>query len=623
MARLTFRERLQQNRPILADGAMGTALHQAGMRLKTCYEHLNLTDPALVASVHRQYIEAGAELIETNTFGANDYKLKPYGLEQQTIAINESGVELAQRVAKASFRDDIYIAGAVGPLGVWVAPLGRVSEESAFMVFRRQMAALIFGGVDAILLETFTDVNELTLAVKAARDVRADIPIVAQMTFTRDDRTVLGDAPATVAKVLAAADVDVIGVNCSSGPAQLLRLSSIIHSVAPDKKLAAQPNAGYPELLDGRTAYPASPDYFGDYALAFADAGVTIIGGCCGTTAGHIAAMRKALDDPQRPHVLQVAPPKPFEIVTEAPIEQPTRLAQKLATGEFITTVEIAPPKNFTDQRVVAAAEMLREAGIEFVNVSDAPLARMRMSPWAVAFLIQERVGMECVLHFPVRGRNLLRVQGDLLAAHALNIRNVFVTMGDPNKIGDYPDSFDTHDVVPTGLISLIHNRLNQGIDQSGSSIGHATRFTIGGALTIGAPNLEKEIALTRKKIDNGVDFLLTQPIFEPQKAHDFLAAYADFYGEPLGVPIIAGVLPLFTPRHAAFLHNEVPGIIIPPKLQARMENASDPAAEGVRIAQEILLELRETVQGAYFMPPFGRYYLAAEVVEVLQKTGV
>jgi methionine synthase / methylenetetrahydrofolate reductase(NADPH) len=617
MAKIPFLERLQ-GKVILGDGAMGTMLHQSGIGFGVSLDKLNLTDPAMVASIHRRYLEAGAEILETNTFSANDYKLREFGLQSETVNLNEAGVEVARSVIEESGRDDVYIGGSVGPLGVWITPIGRVPEDKAFTAFRKQIAALIFGGADFIMLETFSDISEIALAVQAARDVRADIPIVAQITFTRDDRTVLGDTPVSVAGRLQELELAAIGVNCSSGPSQLLRLASIFRAVVPGQKLIVQPNAGWPEQIGGRVAYPALPDYFGDYALAFADAGVSIIGGCCGTTPAHIAAMREALDDESRPHPIYVIVPKQEEVITTPASEQPTHLAARLAAGQFVTTVEVAPPRSFTAQRVIAAVEMLRDAGVDFINVSDAPLARMRMSPWAVAYLIQERVGMETVLHFPVRGRNLLRVQGDLLAAHAMDIRNIFVTMGDPSKIGDYPDAFDTHDVVPTGLISLLQQRFNQGLDQAGNSIGQPTHFNIGAAVNLIPPEMEKELKLTRKKLENGANFLLSQPVFEPYKIQDFLNAYEELYGEPLKIPIIAGLLPLYTARHAAFLHNEVPGIHIPEELQKRIEGAEDAAKEGVKIAQEILLQLREVVHGAYLMPPFGRYYLAAEVVDVL-----
>jgi methionine synthase I (cobalamin-dependent)/5,10-methylenetetrahydrofolate reductase len=616
MAKLPFWERLAHG-PLLADGAMGTMLHQIGVRLGSCFDALNVTDPGIVATVHRHFIDAGAQIIETNTFSANPYKLKEFNLENDTIEINEAGVELAHRVIEATFRDDIYIAGSVGPLGVYLAPLGRVKEQQAYDAFRKQISALIHNKVDLLVFETFSDLHEIAIAIQVARDINPKIPIVASMTFTRDDRTVLGDSPAFVAHHLKETGADVIGVNCSSGPVQLRRILSIMRQVVPEARFSVMPNAGWPEMVNGRVMYPATPDYFGEYAVTFAEIGASVIGGCCGTTPAHIQAMRKALDTrPLRNEVEIVFNGDEGNGETEVAIP-PTRLQRQLAEGRFAITVEMAPPRGSVPEKVVAAAEMLRSAGVSFINVSDSPMARMRMSPWAVAYLIQERVGLETVLHFPTRGRNLLRVQGDLLAAHALNVRNVFVVMGDPTKIGDYPEAFDTHDVVPSGLVQIIKSQLNAGVDQAGNSMNHPTSFFVGTALNFGTPEVDKEIKLLRKKIEAGADFALSQPIYEPQLVESFLQRYEELHGR-LEIPVLVGILPLFNIRHATFLHNEVPGVNIPQTILRRMDQATDPAEEGVRIARDLLLDLKDMVQGAYLMPPFAKYHLAAEVVDAL-----
>jgi homocysteine S-methyltransferase len=377
------------------------------------------------------------------------------------------------------------------------------------------------------------------------------------------------------------------------------------------------PNAGWPEFVGGRVLYPATPDYFGDYARAFVAAGVTVIGGCCGTTPAHIRAMRRALDDKTTTGAPVVTLPEEDTNGDAEVPEQPTELQRKLAAGRFVVTVEMAPPRSFVAQKVITAAKMLHSAGVDTINVSDSPMARLRMSPWAVAHLIQDQVGVETVLHFPTRGRNLLRVQGDLLAAHAMNVRNIFVVMGDPTHIGDYPDAFDMHDVVPSGLIRIIKKQLNEGVDQAGNSISQPTSFFVGAALSLNAPDLDKEANLLYKKIEAGADFALTQPIYEASIAEGFLRRYEALYG-PLPVPVLVGILPLYSPRHAAFLHNEVPGIAIPERIKARIDQAEDSSTEGVRIAQELVLELKGMVQGVYLMPPFGRYHLAAEVVDIL-----
>ncbi|PJF44196.1 MAG: bifunctional homocysteine S-methyltransferase/methylenetetrahydrofolate reductase [Phototrophicales bacterium] len=616
MTKPPFLERIAQ-RPLLADGAMGTMLHQLGVKHGISYDALNLSDPHLVGTVHRRYIEAGAELIETNTFSANAIKLKEYGLEHEVVTINEAGVDIAKQAIAQTNRSDIYIGGSVGPLGIHLAPLGRLKREEAKRIFHAQIATLIHAGVDVILLETFTNLAEIQLAIEVSKSINPDIPVIASMTFTRDDRTLLGETPITVAHTLAASDADVIGVNCSGGPAQLRRILKRIRQTEPHKPLIVMPNAGWPENINGRLAYPSTPEYFAEYAIVFETTGACIIGGCCGTTPEHIAAMRQALNDQNLPHeieTIEVITPEEEQSLEALP---PTELAQKLVNREFVVTVEMAPPRGCAPEKVLAAAEMLHQAGATNINVSDSPMARMRMSPWALAYLIQERIGIETVLHFPTRGRNLLRVQGDLLAAHALGVRNIFVVMGDPTHIGDYPDAFNNHDIVPSGLIRLIKKNFNEGIDQAGNAMNERTGFLVGTALNLNRPEMEKEVDLLHKKIEAGADFALTQPIYDPRAAERFIQQYETQYGT-LTLPIIVGLLPLYSIKHASFLHNEVPGIDIPEHVLARVANAEKPAAEGVKIAQELTLALKDIVNGIYLMPPFAKYYLAADVIDIL-----
>jgi homocysteine S-methyltransferase len=606
------------SKPLLADGAMGTVLHARGVGFDRSFDELNLTDPGLVAEVHREYIEAGSQIIYANTFSANHYKLAEHGLEGKVAEINKVGVELAKRVVAASFKD-VLVAGDVGPLGVRLAPFGRVTIEQAKAAFTEQIEALCEAGVDLLVIETFGDLYEIREAVAAACAF-CDLPIIASVTFTRDDRTILGDAPTRVAQVLQAAGADLIGANCSSGPAQLYRIVSQMKQAAPEMPLIAKPNAGWPEHIGGRVMYSAGPDYFGEYAQSFTELGVAIIGGCCGTTPDHIAQMRVSIDSvPSTPirshlHIAEIE----SEESAHVPV-QPTQLAQKLAAGRFVVSVEMDPPRGLAPHKVIAGASMLAEAGADVINVADSPMARMRMSPWAVCELIQRDVGVETTLHFPTRGRNLLRVQGDLLAAHALGIRNVFVVMGDPTSIGDYPEAMDDYDLAPSGLMKLISQRFNQGIDQSGSDIGQPTRFFIGCALNLMPPNPEREIKVLRRKIANGANFALTQPVYQTEAAHQFLEMYAERYGE-LEIPILVGILPLYSPRHAAFLHNEVPGIVIPEKIRERIERAGEHAArEGVSISIELIEQVKAWGQGIYLMPAFNRYDLAAEVIEGIQ----
>jgi methionine synthase / methylenetetrahydrofolate reductase (NADH) len=621
MLRQEFRDLLAKG-PLLLDGALGTMLHGKGISLEQSFDAVNLTDPALVAAIHREYIDAGADIIETNTFGANRYRLGEHDRAHQVTEINQAAVAIARRVIAGSYHD-VLLAGSVGPLGVSLAPLGRISAKEAEEAFSEQIEALATAApavVDLLIIETISDIKEIAAAVSAARAVAPDMPIVAQMTFTRDDRTLLGSTPDDVANRLAELDVDAVGVNCSSGPAQILRLITVMHQAQPDLYISAVPNAGWPDQLQtGRVMYPATPSYFGEYTRSFIAAGASLVGGCCGTDAHHIAAMREALDTPgEITRLLPVVSVVKREEKEAAIIDPPTQLCQNLNDGRFVVTVELSPPKGIAAQRLLAGAKMLRDAGANLLNVADTPLAQMRMSAWAAAYLIQEEVGLETVLHFPTRGRNLIRIQGDLLAAHALNIRNLFVTMGDPTRIGDFPDAMDSFDIVPSGLIQLIKEYLNKGVDKAGHSIDQPTNFVAGCALNLTPADVDREMKLLRKKVKSGADFALTQPIFDAQTAIDFIDRYQDTYGEAI-LPVLAGVKPLYNSRNAEFLHHEVPGLYIPDAYRERMRGAGDMQQEGIAIAQEILLQLRPYVQGVYMMPAFGRYDLVAEVLDCLQ----
>jgi homocysteine S-methyltransferase len=614
-----------EKRPLLLDGAMGTLLHGRGAPIDQCFDALNRENPALVADIHRSYIDAGADIIETNSFGANRFKLAHHGLEDEVAALNQAAVSVGRRAIEGSFKP-VLLAGSIGPLGVHLAPLGRVKEAQAEAAFLEQIAALIgkpdsvTQGVDLLVVETMPDIREVALAVQAARAISADIPIIAMMTFTRDDRTLLGDRPADVAAQLADLDVDAIGVNCSSGPVQVLRLLSQLQQAAPNMPLAAAPNAGWPQQQEGgRVLYPATPEYFAEYTRAFVEAGARLVGGCCGTTDAHIRAMRKALDTPsdgKRPLPAISRKRRAAKMVTA---DQPTELAQALLNKRFIVTVEMSPPRGIAAHRLLTGAKMLKDAGANFIDVADNPLARMRMGAWAAAHLVQKEIGLEAVLHFPTRGRNLLRVQGDLLAAHALGIRNLFVIMGDPTKIGDYPEAMDNYDIVPTGLINLIKNRLNSGVDQAGQRIDQPTSFVVGCAVSLEPQDQARELRLLRKKIKNGADFALSQPVFNPAKAKAFLAAYEAEFGEPT-IPIVVGIQPLYNSGNAEFLHNEVPGIMIPDSYFERLRAAKDPQQEGVRISQEILESVQPFASGVYMVPAFGRYDLVADVLDALSK---
>jgi len=605
--------------PILGDGAMGTMLNASGVGFDQCFDAVNLTNPNLVLEIHRAYIDAGAQIIQTNTFGANRFKLAEHELGDKVMEINQAGVDLARKAASAAGRE-VLIAGDVGPLGVRLSPFGRVQPEHARQVFAEQIGALCNAGADLLILETISDLAEMLEAVAAARDI-CDLPIVASMTFTRDDRTLLGDTPVKVAAALQKNYVDLIGVNCSGGPAQIYRVIRQMHSAYPEARYSAMPNAGWPERVGGRIMYPASPNYFAEYARAFKEVGVCLIGGCCGTTPQHVQAMRQALEEPAitvNQHKIGISLIE-SEVSATAP-ERPSSLKTKLGAGKFVISVEMDPPRGLSTHRLLAGASLLSEAGADVINIADSPMARMRMSPWAVCSLIQNQIGVETVLHFPTRGRNLLRVQGDLLAAHALGIRDVFVVMGDPTDIGDYPDAMDDYDLVPSGLIKLVKEGFNIGVDHAGVEIGQPTAFFVGCALNMDPPDTDLEIKNLHRKVKAGADFILTQPVFRPEAAEAFLDRYSRRFG-PLDIPILVGILPLFGPRHAAFLHNEVPGVSIPESIQERIAAAGERAPdEGVAIAFELVERMRHFAGGVYLMPAFNRFDLAAALIEQIAR---
>ncbi|MCH8093565.1 MAG: bifunctional homocysteine S-methyltransferase/methylenetetrahydrofolate reductase [Chloroflexi bacterium] len=613
--RVKFLDWLASGEPILADGAMGTQLHARGIPFEACFDELNLSRPELILDIHQEYLQAGARIIEANTFGANRHKLSSHGLEHQVEKINAAGVALAKQAIEETGADAL-VAGSVGPLGVRMAPFGRVKREEAYEAFKEQITALEQAGADLISLETQSDLYELREGIQAAKVV-GDLPVIASVTYTRDDRTLLGDTPAQAARLLWESGADVVGANCSGGPAQLLRVLQVMRRAVPEGKFSVMPNAGWPEQVGGRIMYAATADYFAEYARAYTQAGACIIGGCCGTTPEHIAHMRTAIEG------VEVSQVRIISIETDEDLEKlssgqtgATHLSSKFASGQFVLSVEVNPPRGLSVEKLLAGARLLAAAGADVINVADSPMARMRMSPWAVCHLVQDEVGLETVLHFPTRGRNLLRVQGDLLAAHATGVRNIFVVMGDPTSIGDYPEATDNYDVVPSGLIKLIKHGFNAGVDHHGDEIGEATSFYVGCALNLDTANVEQEIRVLRRKIEAGADFVLTQPVFEPQRIEQTISAFEERYG-PLGIPVLVGILPLYGIKHARFLHNEVPGISIPEAIQKRVSAAGDRAPQaGVSMAIEIIDQLKDSVAGAYLLPPFNRYDMAAEIIE-------
>jgi methionine synthase I (cobalamin-dependent)/5,10-methylenetetrahydrofolate reductase len=600
--------------PLLADGGTGTALLSSGMPASGCVEAWNLEDPARVEALHRAFVRSGARLVITNTFGANVVRLGPHGLADRVAVINGAGVAAVRRAGAA------LIGGSMGPLGIRLAPYGRLGPRDAFEAYREQAVALADAGADLLVIETQTDLREMEQALAAARDAAPGLAVLASATFTRDDRTPLGSTPEEVATRLVTLGADAIGVNCGEGPAQALRISRAMLPAAEGTPVTARPNAGGPARIAGRVVYPATPTYVAEHAVAAVEAGVAIVGGCCGTGPEHTEAIARALTA-RRPAVQLVEGARVPEPRAETAPTEPTGLQAALRDRRFVIAVEMEPPRSTSTATLIAAAATLHEAGADVVDVADSPMAKMRMSAWAACRTIHEEAGIETVLHFPTRGRNLLRLQGDLLGAHALGIRNLFVCVGDPVAIGEYPQTMNDVDVTATGLLELITRSFNTGLDRRGSTIGEPTSFFAGAAVAPAALDLEGEARLLRKKVDAGAAFFLTQPLYDLAPLRELLAAYEREAGRPFDVPLIAGVLPLVTARHAVFLHNEVPGVSIPDEVRMRMEAAGDDAwPAGKAIALELIDALRaDGVAGIYLMPQFGRYDLAADVVEAIR----
>jgi methionine synthase / methylenetetrahydrofolate reductase(NADPH) len=597
---------------------MGTQLLQRGASLSRSFDELNLSAPEMVAEVHGDYVAAGAQLVLTNTFCANPIHLDRWGIADKAWAVNSAGVRLARKAASGT---DVLVAGSVGPTGGRLAPQGALSSDAVGDSYEIQVGALLDAGVDLLWMETFSDLGEIDIAIEVARRL-GDVPIIASVTFSRDGYTLTGETPELVARHLRDRGVDGIGVNCSTGPLAVShvidRYASVLDGDGPF--VTAKPNAGFPEPRGGRLFYPATADYLAERGDSMRSAGCSIVGGCCGTTPAHIAALRKAFVQPPRPRARATSVGTVSERVEPAaPVAAPpSALATAFATERFVVTVEVEPPRSSDTAQLERDALLLRRSGATVLDISDMPMARLRMTGLAAASKVQGATGLETVLHFPVRGRNLLRVQGDLLAARALGVRNLFVTMGDSSAIGDYPQAFDHHDIIPTGLVRLIKERFNHGVDSSGASIGEPCGFTVGGAASLTPDDVDREIALVKRKVDAGCDFLLTQPVFDAAAALRFLDRYAARHGE-LSIPVLVGVLPLASVRHARFLSNEVPGMSVPDATIDAMDRAQESSRDvGIALAAHTAASLRDRVAGVYVIPAFRRYDLAARVIEAL-----
>ena len=612
-----FLERLNQGH-ILCDGAIGTYLYTIGkLSPEVCFDELNLSNPDLVKRVHLDYISAGAEIIETNTFGANRLRLAAHGHADKTQEINEAGVALAKE-ARSLSGQVVWIAGSAGPLGRELAPLGPVSKTQAQEVFEQQIGYLAEAGVDLIMLETFSDLQEVREAVLAARKA-CGLPLVAQITFTEEGRTIHGDTPEDVVAALEALDVTLIGANCGVGPEPTLQVSEQMSRVSRTP-LAVQPNAGFPSYQDGRYVYRSSPEYMAEWARQMVQAGVKLIGGCCGTTPEHIAAMRDASHEVSKvgtelsaPRPKAVAKGRPIPLIPPISLE-PTGLSQNLGQ-KFVVTVEVDPPRGFDISDTLKHLRALRSKGlVDAFNVADSPRAQGRMSALAMCSLIQTRLGAETILHLATRHRNAVALHSELLGAHALGVRNILTVMGDIPSTGDYPSATAVSDVTASGLVSLI-DAFNHGVTLSGKPIEQPTSFFVGCAFNLAATDMDRELRTLERKVKAGAHFILTQPVYDPEVVE---RCWQRLGGFPL--PLIMGVLPLSSHRHAEFLHNEVPGIEVPQHLRDQLLEAGSGSQElGITQAKDLLKAVTNRVNGAYFIVPFQRYEVVGHVLEGLK----
>lgn len=614
-----FREIIDNDRVYIFDGAVGTRLYDKGVYINRSYDELNLVAPDLVREVHEEYVKAGADVIETNSFGATRHKLQPYGLESRLREINIA----AARIARQAAGEKVFVAGAIGPLGLRIEPFGPTSFDEAKEMFREQVEALLEGGVDLFILETFSELPVIEQAILAVREL-SDLPIVAQMAIQMDGKTTFGTTPEVFTTRLDQLEVDVIGLNCGMGPNHVLTALDKMRPLTA-KRLSAQPNAGLPRDVQGRQFYMGSPEYMAEFSRRFVQSGAKFVGGCCGTTPTHIKLIAEAIRSvsprqsisearKQSAHVVDLTPVD----VQVVPAEERSRWGRKIARGEFVTSVEVLPPKGCDAAKTLESIRLLKDAGVDGVNIPDGPRAQTRMSAQATAVLVEREIGIEAVLHYCCRDRNLLGMMSDLLGAAALGLHNLLIITGDPPKMGPYPDATAVFDIDAIGLTNMV-NKLNHGLDIGNNPIGKPTAFSIGVGVNPGAVNLEEEIRRFEWKVEAGAEYAITQPVFDTEQLRSFLKKI-----EHVKIPIVAGIWPLVSFRNAEFLHNEVPGVNVTPEILDRMRIASDrdkeeAREEGIRIARESLLEVRDVIQGVQVSAPFGNVKYALQVFDVLE----
>jgi len=608
------------DRPVLCDGAMGTVIYARGVFINRCYDELNLSDPALILAIHEEYLQSGAEILETNTFGANRFRLARHGLADRTAEINAAGVRLARQAAehlKDKQAGDAWVAGSIGPLGVRLEPLGKIGLDEARAAFAEQIAALSEAGADMLIIETMPALNEAREALLAAKETAPDLPVFAMVTVDDDGNCLDGSTPEQAAALLTEWGADVIGCNCSTGPANVLTAIEAMHT-ASDLPLMAMPNAGMPRAVEGRNIYLCSPEYMASFARKAIKAGAQFVGGCCGTTPNHIRAMKSAIRaiDAQSRDLSQVtvggkqvgSSGKEFP---PAPLAQRSRIGALIAEGTFVTLVEIVPPRGIDCSKEIEGARLLASLGVHAINVPDSPRASAKMSAQSLCIQIQQHTGIETVLHYTCRDRNVLSIQSDLLGASSIGLRNILCLTGDPPKLGNYPDATAVFDVDAIGLVNIVR-RLNHGLDIGGNSIGASTNFTIGVAANPGVPDIEQELRRFAWKVEAGAEYAITQPVFDLRLLESFLKRIEQFR-----IPVIAGIWPLTSLRNAEFMRNDL-RVSMPESVMLRMAQTEGPEAaraEGILIAQEMLAESGPMVQGVQVSAPFGRYALAADVI--------
>ncbi|MGB7070135.1 MAG: bifunctional homocysteine S-methyltransferase/methylenetetrahydrofolate reductase [Pyrinomonadaceae bacterium] len=616
-----FRDLLDTENIYVFDGAVGTRLYDKGVYINRSYDELNLISPDLVREVHEEYVKAGADVIETNSFGATRHKLQPYGLEGRIKEINVAAARLAREAAG----DKAFVAGAIGPLGIRIEPFGPTSFAEAKELFKEQAEGLLEGGVDLFILETFSDLPAIEQAIKAVREL-CDLPIIAQMTIQMDGNTIFGATPEAFTVELDRWGADVIGLNCGVGPNHVLTALESMRGVT-QKQLSAQPNAGLPRDVQGRQFYMGSPEYMATFARRFVQAGAKFVGGCCGTTPTHIKLIADAIRSisPRQTQVylkrdaMEAVVDLTPEDVTVIPADERSNWSRKVARGEFVTSVEVLPPKGCDAAKTLESIGLLKDAGVDAVNIPDGPRAQTRMSAQATAVLVEREIGIEAVLHYCCRDRNLLGMMSDLLGAAALGLHNLLIITGDPPKMGPYPDATAVFDIDAIGLTNMV-NKLNHGLDLGNNPIGRPTAFSIGVGVNPGAVNLEEEIRRFEWKVEAGAEYAITQPVFDTAQLRSFLDRISH-----VRIPIIAGIWPLVSFRNAEFLHNEVPGVNVTPEILERMRAASDSGKEvareeGIVIARESLLEVRDVIAGVQVSAPFGNVKYALQVFDVLDE---